>query len=119
MISPPPASQYPDQHRIRFVSICKCSLFTFIRQFLLTSIECIVVCYLLFRAGADGQTLVWDVPALREGYTPLPTGDLAVSSMLPVARFRDSLGPGMTRQNISFDSETNLFHTCSGERRIR
>ena len=70
-------------------------------------------------SGADGQALVWDIPALREGFTPLPSGDLASSSLLPVARLRDNLGPGLTRQSVTFDAETSLLHTCSNERRIR
>eukprot|EP01032_Pedospumella_encystans_P018812 gene18812-21407_t len=88
--NPIPATQFPDQHRIRFVSVC-----------------------------ADGQALVWDIPALREGFTPLPSGDLASSSVLPVARLRDNLGPGLTRQSVTFDAETSILHTCSNERRIR
>lgn len=73
----------------------------------------------MYNTGADGQALIWDIPALREGFTPLPSGDLTAHSVLPVARLRDSLGPSVTRQSISFDAETSLLHTCSHERRIR
>ena len=75
----------------------------------------LVLC--LYAIAADGQALIWEIPAKVPS---LPTsGELAISPLLPLARIRDSLGAGITRQDLSFDPETNMLLVRIQEKKIR
>lgn len=60
-------------------------------------------------AAADGQCLVWELLAAQ----------LSASSVLPLARIKESLGAGITRWDLVFDPEINSLLVCTNERKIR
>lgn len=117
--SPPPSTLEDSQHRMRFITVCKYTSISYAPPhiFLHFSYIIYVLVLCLYAIAADGQALIWEIPAKVPS---LPTSvELAISPLLPLARIRDSLGAGITRQDLSFDPETNMLLVRIQEKKIR
>ena len=64
-------------------------------------------------SASDGQCMVWEMPTTL---THTPDGP---QFMLPLARIKESLGSGIARADVVFDSESNTLNICFNERKIR
>ena len=83
----------------------------------------ILILSLFLLIAADGQALIWELPASLK-HESAPAGMDGSNSggeltLLPIARLRDFLSSGMSRQQVVFDPETSILHTCCNERKIR